>query len=173
LSAEVPEELAPLVWSLAAKEFGEDVTPQAEVLRWIKKGGIVHSVTVVSRIGDDLRTELTGFFDILPLTISAATEIKSGRLRGSQIVIEHMESDQNLARTFYLGAIVGTNLHARASMVSALDRRMKELTERGALEFLTRPITRDGLRLAKKKGFRKLTNDPDIGALFGLSTANA
>lgn len=144
--------------SLATKLFDtEDVSPLAQMREWLRKHKRTF-VVVFTRSKTGLRTvqEIQGYFCVIPLVESAALRIKTGEITAMGLSSNDIAGDR--ASAIYLGGIAARGNIARGVCLGQLQEELARIFRVcGDVEVLTRPVTSDGLRLAKGYGFRPLT----------------
>lgn len=143
-----------LVRTLATELFGPEVSSINRMKSWKKKHP--RAVIAVCRRAESKAKrsqELVGYFCLVPLTESAEASLLSGDLKGSDIHDLHLAQDT--ARALYLGAIGAKGgIRAKAFTLGALNAELAKQGEARKAEIVyTRPVSDDGLRLAKRYGF--------------------
>lgn len=114
--------------------------------------------------------KIVGFISIFPLNQSAAEEVLSCRLRGSELRAEHLARKHEKAAAYFVGAIAASSRKPRAEVVRLLDCAIAELKLRKENTLLlTSPFTTRGRALARKFGFRRLREYPGYGELWSQS----
>jgi len=97
--------------------------------------------------------KLVGAFTIIPVTELARELLERGDLSAVTFSPQHVASPLEPAAALYISGLVGSNFKSRGFVLSYLVSRLR--TEQGLGNHLlyTRPMTTDGLRLAKRYGF--------------------
>ncbi len=97
--------------------------------------------------------KLLGYFGLLPLREEAVRGLKAGSLTVKGILPEHLAADPDDLAAMYVGGLIGKGLAAKSLVISQLRTVLLSHAIDRPLEVLTRPVTPDGLRLAKRRGF--------------------
>jgi hypothetical protein len=142
------------VHEFAKMFFGEDVSQLALMKEWRRKYRRAF-IVIMRRRANKVRTDeqLVGYFCLLPLQKSATEMILSGQLRGSALRPDDLASGGKYA-SIYLGAVAAKGLTARALAVAFVRRELEDHWVGAARRsIVTRPLTNDGLRLARKYSF--------------------
>jgi hypothetical protein len=98
-------------------------------------------------------TKVVGFFTIVPLTDKAMRLVEEERLDGLHFTSEHIAGPKQKPAALYLGSVAAKGFQARAEILAYVRGRIEDEVERGSGIVYTRPISRDGLRLATKYSF--------------------
>lgn len=166
-----PEDVAS-IRNLAVNFFGEEVTPESVLVQFARAGGIFRVVKRVILKDDERRERFSGYFCVIPLSITAATSVKVKTLRGGNLTIDHVPDTIDETAALYIGAIAAKDGSSRAVVLESLRQHIHYLSHKGGVrEVLTRPLTEDGLRLVKKYGFQPLEGGGGLDELYVLNVA--
>ena len=141
------------IYTLAQEHFGNDISPMHLMKDW--RAAYRRTFSVIRRFRPQqagLKGDVVGYFCLLPLKKAAAEMIMRNELRGSGI----REQDLALKKchAIYLGAVVAKGRTARALALAFVRRELEsQWPSPRRMRVLTRPLTRDGLRLVKHFGF--------------------
>jgi pimeloyl-ACP methyl ester carboxylesterase len=141
---------------VASAAFGSPVSDVEIIRELVAIPGIVTVLRESTDVGGEHADIITGYLCVIPLTAAAELQIQNGALRGNQIRAVHVERNWADCHAIYIGAIVGEGHVSRAVVVQALRSYLAEFrakTQRGDIRLITRPITPDGERLARKHNF--------------------
>jgi hypothetical protein len=101
-------------------------------------------------------TSIVGYFSIIPLTNEATSLIKSYELLGTEFTTEHITKENEIPSSYYIGGVAAKGWRARGATVNYLKAKAFDLEDENARPMLTRPITKEGLKLADKYDFYPL-----------------
>lgn len=96
---------------------------------------------------------LAGAFTIIPVNEMARNLLEKDQLSANTFTTEHIASPSEKPAALYISGIVGSNFRAKGYALSLLISNLQMEKARGNHLLYTRPMTVDGLRLAKAKGF--------------------
>jgi pimeloyl-ACP methyl ester carboxylesterase len=112
------------------------------------------------------RTEkLLGYAFLVPLCTAAHELMVAGELSPANFDSSHVVAPEAVPAALYIGALAANDPASRAVVLQAVRHLAGELTFKGPTVVWARPITPDGLRLAKQNGFelaRTLTDGSDL-----------
>lgn len=146
-----------LAHSFCGRIFGDNFASFNSVKHWFNHNDkMFWMVERTKRIKGITIHEITGFYSILPLSSSGHDHLISGQLDGRKFTTEHLTSNFSEAKAYYIGGIASRGGKSKAVALGSLMTAVSELHERLPLPIYTRPTTKDGLRLAAKKGFEAL-----------------
>lgn len=145
------EELLPLYDELiggdhpSINEVKEIINANKEIIRVIER-----------RTKTALRTSSTivGFCSVLPITKAAADLLEQERLTGMQMNREHVCTPKQIPYALYIGSIGAKGIAAKARMLGYLLGVIDDQARHNVRVVYTRPVSRDGLRLAKQHDFQ-------------------
>jgi hypothetical protein len=160
-----------LIYDFAKQQFGDDVSPIEIMKRWYGKNPSVFFVIITEkRSSFEVRRRMVGYFCAIPLTESALGKIESGEIKGRDIPNEYIARIQRECRAVYIGGIAAKGLGAKAALLAVLHKEFTSGKSKWGRTFYTRPITRDGVRIAIKKGFTAIdpSNHGKVGAIYKL-----
>jgi hypothetical protein len=96
---------------------------------------------------------LVGAFTIIPVNESARELLERDELNAVTFSSTHIAAPSEKPAALYVSGVVGSSFRGRGYALSFLKDRLKTELERGNSLVYTRPMTKDGLRLAKAHGF--------------------
>jgi len=135
--------------------FDEQITrPQLMEAWWRANSEVFQIIERVTKTSGRKMTEVVGYFCVLPLTDQAADAICSGALTVNNLTSGDLLQTHDVAKTVYIGAIVGIDQPSRGATVHYLQGHLKLLASGEQLRILTRPITTDGMTLVNGHSFR-------------------
>ncbi|HEY0022343.1 MAG TPA: hypothetical protein VGB24_05515 [Longimicrobium sp.] len=102
--------------------------------------------------------ELVGFFTVVPVTMKAKQELEKNELRGFRIEPKHIVGPREAPAALYVSAIGAKGWRARENTLMALKGFLAALASHVECIY-TRPVTEEGLRLARQHGFKPVTRD--------------
>ncbi|CAL9583893.1 hypothetical protein SUDANB1_05077 [Streptomyces sp. enrichment culture] len=107
--------------------------------------------------------KLDGYVILYPLNRAAVSAVLAGDIcAGQQIRPRHVKQRWTSASGIYIAAAAGRSWRGRAAVVTLLE----VMTENISPEWIfARPVTKDGLRLMRKSGFRPLFDEKNVWAL--------
>jgi hypothetical protein len=103
--------------------------------------------------------KVVGFFSLVPLNEEAVALLEEERLDGLRFNSEHICPPKQRPAGLYVGSIAVHGWRARGEILGYVRSRIDEAAESGIHLVYTRPITRDGLRLAKRHEFLPVADD--------------
>lgn len=101
-------------------------------------------------------TKIIGFYSVLPLNARGLEMVMDNQLVGRGFTTEHLAKDFESASAFYVGVIASDGRRARHQSIASLLTTVQQLKDAKNLPILTRPTTKDGLHLAKRRGFEAI-----------------
>lgn len=113
----------------------------------------------VVRRGFNTKRQFLGFCTIVPIAKEAEPLLAAEQLNGLRMNKSHVLAPRKTCRTIYIGSVGGVGNHARAAVLNYVLGLIDDCAERGVNRIYTRPVTQDGLRVAKKYGFRPVKDD--------------
>jgi hypothetical protein len=165
-----PEDVAN-IRNLAISFFGEDVTPESALVEFAVAGGILQVVKRVLWSGYEKRERFSGYFCIIPLSTQATALVRAGTLRGGALTVNHGPANPKETAALYIGAVAARDHFSRAVVLEAMRWQVRYSAALGVKEVLTRPLTRDGLRLVRRHHFRPLRGHGGLEELYALDSA--
>lgn len=97
--------------------------------------------------------------------------ICEGRIRGADLSTDHVPTTRPETFAIYIGGVAASDFYSRAVVLEALRLRINYERELGVRHFLTRPVTNDGLRLARRNHFKPV-NSKGQGELIRSMSPN-
>ena len=134
-----------------------------EVFRsWYEKNpDIIQAVIKISSSGFGTRQELAGFFSVFPMTDEARALLESNELLGAAFTAAHICEPSQIPAAYYIGAVGGVGRRGRHATLLQLMGYVTALQRRHTKLVFTRPMTEDGLRLARDYRFSPVRRDVD------------
>lgn len=126
---------------------------------------------VTKKKGGSKIVTLKGFCTIVPMTESAAELLGEERLNGLRMDKTHVCPPNKKCKVVYIGSIGGDGPRCRAAVLNYVLGLISEFSGRGVERIYTRPVTVDGLRVARQYGFRPVKEDAgesELGRLYVL-----
>lgn len=160
-----------LIYDFAKQHFGDDVSTIEIMNRWYGKNPSTFFVIITEkRASFEVRKRMVGYFCALPLTEPALRKIESGEIKGRDIPNEYIARIRRECRAVYIGGMAAKGLRAKAALLAVLHKEFTSGKSQWAKTFYTRPITKDGVRVAIKKGFTAIdpSNQGKVGAIYKL-----
>lgn len=163
------------ILEFSREQLGEDIDEDVEKLMygWYRKNPtmlwIVYSVTTtIKKSAGQERTvrsrRVAGYFNLMPLKKKAARLVGEGKLYGSKIASDDMVTVNTKPSAIYVGGISADSPAAKAHALMAVMGRLGKQMKRG-VEIYTRPVSKDGLRLARKYGFEPVQEANGLDAM--------
>lgn len=121
--------------------------------RYKKNPGTFFIVKEFRRHRFKLREKLAGAFTIIPVREEARRLLERNELNAVTFSPRHIASPSEKPSALYISGVVGSTFRSRALVLSFLKNRLQQAHERGDLPLYTRPMTKDGLRIARAFGF--------------------
>lgn len=149
--------------------FGDNFSSFNSVKRWFHHNDQMFWIVVREKQkGPMVITKITGFYSILPLTSQGVSVLCDGQIDGRGFLIEHIAKDHHNAAAFYIGAIGSKGHKSKGIALGSLITTMTQILEKNPCDVYTRPTTRDGLRLARQKGFEAVdgSGTADMNKLY-------
>jgi pimeloyl-ACP methyl ester carboxylesterase len=137
------------IYTLAAEFFGSDLSSVAQIREWLAVNPRLIWI-LEKKAEKESGREMAGYFCLLPLTLEAARSVREGTLTGVGIRGRDIAPPSQQPRFIYVGSIVGKGLTARAILLQELGRKIAEMASGDAVTLYTRPVTEDGLKVAKQ-----------------------
>lgn len=142
-----------LIHQMAFDYFEGDVSPLDRMLDWQRHNPKVF--WILRREGQS-ENKINGYFCVIPLKKESAKLIQKEKIKGSEFITEHITSGRYNSKPYalYIGAVAASGLFAKAAALSQLYQYLQHLKDRKVVNVYTRPVTKDGLRICKKRKFR-------------------
>jgi hypothetical protein len=113
---------------------------------------------------------LVGSFKVLPVTEEAVRGLELKRLTGSSLRPEHIAKRQKDTAGFYVGDVFATTTFARGRIMAHIIIECEQAIRKG-LPIYARPLTKDGKKTMKRRGFVRVDDGkspPEIGEICRL-----
>jgi pimeloyl-ACP methyl ester carboxylesterase len=146
---------AEAIHELAEGYFGDGVTPAADLMELIREGHFMNVVREIEHDGNAKRETIAGYFCVFPLNAAAREALVAGRLSGGEISTGHVASSAEHVACVYIGAVVGRGHYPSGMILGELKAFLYSKSFPAGMEFITRPVSKDGIRLARKYGFKE------------------
>lgn len=155
------------IHALARSSLGDSIVSIERLLAWHRKNPqILHAIVRVTRRPLIRSTEIVGFFCILPLTKKATRLLSSNSLRGSDLLPDHITSQVHKCASYYIAGVAAEDKGAKRFTLLSLVSFITAVVAAHPAKIYTRPITADGLRVARHFGFapvvRESSNQYDV-----------
>lgn len=160
----------PVLHTLYREHF--DDVPSLEHMRsWRHRCDTSFVLVYRESSGADLaeREQMVGSFKFLPLTAAGIKSLELGQITGSTFKPEHVCASRSRASAYYIGDVFASDSTAKAVVLHELKAACLEQSRRG-VAFYARPLTSDGRRVMKRRGFVQVADGtpPEIGKLCRL-----
>ncbi len=131
--------------------FGSDVAGAAQVLALRERAG--GGILLLKR-GAGVSAVFVGIIALVPVSTEAYRLLEVDQLKGSDFTAEHVHGRPDFRPlAYYLGAIGGMDMRAKAALVDSLQGSIRDLGRQGVESIFARPVSDDGLRLVKELRF--------------------
>lgn len=149
----------------ATSRFGSKVSKVATIRAWSEKyPGCFGVVTVERQRGRRRIVDVDGYFTALPLSAHAAADIRAGRRSISEIPATELCAPGRQVSAIYVGAVAASSGEGKALAVQGLRSLVAKMADGRDCMVYTRPITADGLRLARHFNMTPVhTSEDDMG----------
>jgi hypothetical protein len=127
--------------------------------RYEKNPDTFFKILKIKRTKFEIKEELTGMFTIIPVNEIARTLLEQDQLNATTFTTEHIVSSGEEIAAVYISGVVGSTQRAKGYVISHLLNRLRQIHKKGINLIYTRPMTIDGLRLAKYYGFNPVKAD--------------
>ncbi len=167
-----PQDIA-AVHDFAVRFLGPDISPIDLMTEWSRVDP--ETISVINRVETDgaKQNELVAYFCVLRLNDQAGARMRRGELTGLQIRASDLARPGEPGSCVYVGGVIGADVIARAVALDHLIRHISSMSLDPKTEVFTRPVTEDGLRLARKFKMKQVTpNSKEIGSIFVGSPAD-
>lgn len=133
--------------------LGEGVASLEKLRQWHGKNpDTVWAVYRQRSRGLRHKIEMVGFFSVFPVTKQASELLFKNQLKGTELGPQHIVSRGRTPAATYIGAVGAKGFRAKERTLGALMGYVTSPARKTLLLF-TRPVTKDGLRLAWQQGF--------------------
>lgn len=155
-----------LINELAVDLFGEHVSDLNLMREWYGVNPDVFWVLVRVTTARGFRNEqIVGYFCVIPITQKARNELRAETITGATLPATEILGTDQRPETVYVGAIAGTDWSSKASILVALNQRLEDMAKGGPLEVLTRPVSKDGLRVVESYEMEPV-KDPGLDHIY-------
>lgn len=147
-------------------ELKELFNANNQVFRFLEK---------ITKQGSKKKQSIIGFCTILPVTPEAELLLANEELHGLKMTKAHILAPNKAAKAIYIGSIGGDRAAAKAAVLNYVLGLIDDCASKGVKHVYTRPITKDGLRVAKKYGFAPVGRDvgpEDLKRLYVLDVTD-
>jgi hypothetical protein len=114
-------------------------------------------------------TRKVGCFSLLPLTREASELLAKEALDGLSLTPLHICKPNRKPAALYLGSIAAKGFRNKADIILYVKGRLSDEVDRGVRVIYTRPISKDGLRLAHRHRFMPVADgvaDDQLGRIY-------
>lgn len=101
-----------------------------------------------------------GFCTIVPMNAEASDLLEKNELNGLKFNKDHICSPNKKPKAVYVGSIGAKGAEAKGGVLNYVLGKLDDCADHGIKRVFTRPVTRDGLRIARKYGFEPV--DPSV-----------
>jgi hypothetical protein len=138
----------------------DGVAPYEVFRAWYDKNPEVIRAVVRERAYPLLRKRrVVGFYSLFPVSREARDLLSRNILKGTALEPAHILPKGRKPAALYIGAIGAKGRRGREATLQFLMGQLASEVERRCSLVFTRPMTPDGLRLARKYGFREVEAD--------------
>ena len=117
------------------------------------------------------RLSVLAFFSAIRLTASAAELFSRNALDGFRLDRTHIAGPKRKAEALYIGGLGAKGTRAKGWLVQHLRARIAQFFEEGGVVVFARPVTEDGLRIAKGMGFvPAVSGSETLGNVYRLDS---
>jgi len=114
-------------------------------------------------------SEVIGFGAVLPVNRDAAQDLAKGLITGLSLDAARICRVGMRCSAIYIGSVGARGYRGKADVLKCVMMQVDALKNLGARHVYTRPITPDGLRIAKRHGFRPVgAGQGRLGDLYVL-----
>jgi hypothetical protein len=160
-----------LIYNFAKQHFGDDVSPLEVMRRWHGRNQSVFFVVVTEKKTTfEVRRRMVGYFCAIPVLESAKSKIESGEIKGRDMPNEYIASTRKECSALYIGGLAGKGAGAKGALLAVMNREFIDSDNKWATTIYTRPITKDGIRIAIQKGFMAIdsSHHGELGVIYKL-----
>ena len=131
-------------------ELKEIFNANNQVFRFLEK---------VVKQGHKKKTNILGFCTVVPMNRDSEALLEQEELNGLRMNKTHIVPPGRPSRTIYIGSIGGEGSKAKAAVLNYVLGLIDDCAARGVQTIYPRPVTTDGLRVAKKHGFKPVNDN--------------
>lgn len=135
----------PRIVGIAQGTMGARITEENTLLLYN------HNSKCIRKVVDTRTDEIIGYFCILPLTVNGERSVMERDLINDDLDIGNFAKRFRRGVPVYIGSMAGVNTRGRAATLELAKVVLADLETSKAF---TRPVTKDGVRLVKKFGFK-------------------
>jgi hypothetical protein len=147
--------------------LGDDVASLDRLRLWHQKNpATVSAIYQDHRRGLKHKRRMVGFFSVFPVTKEAKELLSLNQLKGTELIPQQIVSRGHRAAALYIGGVGAKGFRARERTLGALMGHVAILGQKTPLVF-TRPVTKDGLRIARQQGFEPVMKGADPSVADG------
>ena len=139
---------------MAVSFFGEKVSSLERMLAWHKRYPNAFSiVNSVHQNGAKRVQQLAGYFVVLPLRKNAVDAVRNGTQSIVDLRDEDVSGPRELPAAIYIGVVAAADPVARGAALQSLLVNVRAMAKnRLSMPVITKPVTRDGLRIVTACG---------------------
>ena len=104
--------------------------------------------------------KVIGFCTVVPVNAEASELLEKNELNGLKFNKDHICSPSKKPKSVYVGSIGAKGAGAKGGVLNYVLGKLDDCADHGIKRVFTRPVTRDGLRIARKYGFEPV--DPSV-----------
>jgi hypothetical protein len=132
----------------------DEVAPYEVFESWYEKNPhVIIAVVKNTQNRFTSRQDIVGFFSVFPVNELAADLLWNNQLIGSGFSAGHICSQKEKPAAYYIGAVGGKGSRGRSYTLQHLIGHMAALLRHGPKTVFTRPMTSDGMRIARNYRF--------------------
>jgi len=137
--------------------FGDNFSSFNQMKSWFHHNEkIFWILEEIKKKGSLSITKIIGFYSVLPLNKNGFDKVMNNQLDGRGFTTEHLTKDFKSSTALYVGVIASDGRKARYQSIASLLTTVQQLKDAKDIPVLTRPTTKQGLHLAKRRGFEAI-----------------
>lgn len=139
-----------------ASGFFEELVSDLQHMQewWAANPEIFQVVERITRIEGRVQTDYVGYFCVLPVTIAAANDLRSGNILATTLAKSHIVARGDLVKAVYIGGVAGVDKASQGAALNFLQAHLHYLASGASLLLLARPVTEKGLKLVNGYSFQ-------------------
>lgn len=161
----------PRLHKFASSQLDVPISSIETMREWqLQTDPIYWQIFAIHRKGMEENRRLEGYFSVLPLRQQGCRQFWNEEIKAAKMPAQFIATNESERRGLYIGGI-GATFRARPAAVAHLERIVGDFLEREKLCVFTKPMTRDGLRLAIRYGFVPVARGEDkLGKVYWTSS---
>jgi predicted acylesterase/phospholipase RssA len=154
----------------SVSKFGSQVSDVETMAAWYDRNHRIFQI-LTTAAGVQTAAQIRGYYCVLPLNDEGRRGVAQGLYFGASIPDHVLVGSSADASALYVGGVAGDSPRDRVAIMLALQSHLKQFPN--AAIVYTRPVTRDGLRLVSRGGFRRVDGgeDPSPHVLYFTDAA--